>query len=56
MEAKRAGFDVLEIVDDFMDIGMTNLRISEDDLVHPNGIGHKVVAEQLVRYIYSKWP
>lgn len=56
LEAKRVGFDVLQVVHEFMDIGMINLRISKGDLIHPNAVGHKVVADKLARYIYNKWP
>tara|TARA_B100000809_G_scaffold87638_1_gene86093 strand:- start:12 stop:1190 length:1179 start_codon:yes stop_codon:yes gene_type:complete len=56
LEAKRVGFDVLEVVHDFMGIGMINLKISKNDFVHPNGVGHKVIAEKLAGYIHSKWP
>jgi lysophospholipase L1-like esterase len=51
MEAKRVGFDVLDVTHDFMNIGMRDLRIKETDHVHPSAVGHRVVAEQLVRYI-----
>ncbi len=56
LEARRVGFDVLEVVHDFMGMGMTDLRISRDDPAHPNGKGHKVVAESLAGYILKKWP
>lgn len=56
MEAKRVGFDVQEVVHEFMDIGMNNLKISKNDLVHPNKFGHKIVAEKLGDYIHNKWP
>jgi lysophospholipase L1-like esterase len=53
LEARRVGFDVLEVVQDFMDVGMENLRISKRDPVHPNERGHRIIAEKLVRYVYD---
>jgi len=50
-EARRVGFDVVEIVPDFMEIGMSNIRITGKDFIHPNGTGHRVIAEKLVEYI-----
>jgi lysophospholipase L1-like esterase len=35
---------------------MTKLKISKNDFVHPNSLGHKVVAVKLAEYIQSKWP
>jgi lysophospholipase L1-like esterase len=53
LEARRVGFDVLEVVQDFMDAGMENLRISKKDMIHPNERGHRIIAENLVRYVYD---
>jgi lysophospholipase L1-like esterase len=55
LEAQRVGLDVLEVLHDFQRIGMTNLRISKNDLTHPNSIGHKVIAEKLAEYIRNEW-
>ena len=54
LEARRVGFDTLEVLQDFMDAGMKNLRISPTDLVHPNERGHKIIAEKLARYVLDK--
>jgi lysophospholipase L1-like esterase len=36
-----------------MDAGMENLRINKKDGVHPNERGHRIIAENLVRYVYD---
>lgn len=54
LEARRTGFDIIEVVQDFMDAGMDSLRINREDLMHPNGRGHRIIAEKLVRYVYDK--
>lgn len=55
-EANRVGFDVLDPTQQFIQQGMTNLRISDKDWVHPNKTGHQIVANQLAQYIQQKWP
>ena len=50
-EANRVGFVIIDIIDEYMDEGMENIRIKEKDLVHPNALGHKIVAEKLATYI-----
>jgi len=54
LEARRAGLDTLEVLQDFMDAGMDSLRIKKTDLIHPNERGHRIVAEKLVRYVHGK--
>jgi lysophospholipase L1-like esterase len=54
LEAHRVGFDVLEVVQDFMDAGMDSLRVRKRDVIHPNERGHRIVAEKLVRYVHDK--
>ncbi|MFH1874324.1 MAG: hypothetical protein ABH859_03955 [Pseudomonadota bacterium] len=54
MEAERVGFDVIDLVDDFTEVGMTNLRITRDDVTHPNHLDNKIVAEEIAKYIQSK--
>lgn len=53
-EARRVGFDILEVVQDFMHAGMDNLRIREGDMIHFNERGHRITAEKIVRYVYDK--
>lgn len=55
-EAQRVGFDVLEIVDDFMSIGIEKIKIKKYDVVHPNAIGHKIAAQKIAAYIKKNWP
>jgi len=55
-EAHRVGFDVLEVVDDFMAVGMEKIRTRKKDLIHPNAIGHRIVAKKLTAYIRERWP
>ena len=54
LEANRVGFDVLEIIRDFMDVGMDKLKISKKDTVHPNDKGHRIAAKKLAGYIRDK--
>ncbi len=56
LEAERVGFDVLDVVPDFMDAGLADLRIQEEDPVHPNKTGHSIVAQRLKTYIEGRWP
>jgi hypothetical protein len=56
MEARRVGFDVLEIVHEFMDVGIDSIRVLENDPGHPNDIGHRIIAEKLAGYIRDRRP
>ena len=56
MEAKRVGFDTIDLLGAFFEIGMPHLRISKYDLIHPNGIGHSIAAEHITEYVLDKWP
>jgi len=56
LEAKRVGFDVLEIVHEFMKVGMGGLKISNRDVAHPNDMGHRIIAEKLSVYIRGVRP
>jgi lysophospholipase L1-like esterase len=51
MEARRAGFDTIDLTDDFMRVGMTSLRLTSGDLFHPNKIGHAIMANSLAPYV-----
>lgn len=53
-EARRVGFDVIDLLPVFMAAGMDSLKILEGDLVHPNEKGHRIVAEALARYVREK--
>lgn len=52
LEARRTGFDVLDMLKEFTNAGMDNLRIN--DMVHPNEKGHRLVAEKLKKYVLDK--
>ncbi len=54
LEAERVGFDVIDVLNEFIEIGMSNLKISENDFVHPNYLGNKIIAKELASYIYDK--
>jgi len=47
-EARRVGFDVLQLARPLRVAGLQRLRI---DRVHPNALGHQLIAEELARHI-----
>ena len=51
MEARRAGFDTIDLTDEFMRAGMGNLHISLGDIIHPNKTGHTIMANSLSAFI-----
>ncbi len=51
MEAHRAGFDTIDLSDDFMRAGMGNLKGSVGDVIHPNKVGHTIMADSLFAFI-----
>lgn len=51
MEARRSGFDTIDLTDAFMRVGMGNLRISAGDVIHPNKGGHTIMADSLYAFI-----
>lgn len=55
-EASRLGFDVLSTYDTFISAGFENLKNTENDNIHPNPLGHKLMAELLYEYINSNYP
>lgn len=56
LEAKRVGLDVIEIIQDFMDAGMSSLKMAKNDDIHPNERGHRSMAEKLAAYVFDKHP
>lgn len=50
-EAERAGLEVDDPTDAFLELGIEGLRIDDQDHVHPRGAAHRVVAERLHRWI-----
>jgi len=55
-EARRAGFDTIDLTDEFMRAGMANLNISLGDVTHPNKAGHTIMADSLAAYIDNRKP
>lgn len=51
MEARRAGFDVIDLSDEYMRAGMGNLKISAGDVLHPNKAGHNIIADSLSDFL-----
>lgn len=51
MEARRAGFDSIDLTDKFMSAGMGNLKIYLGDVLHPNKAGHALMADSLSAYV-----
>jgi lysophospholipase L1-like esterase len=46
-EFSRIGFRTINMHSDFLTMGFNNLRIHRHDSLHPNPLGHKVIAEHL---------
>ena len=53
MEARRAGFDTIDLTDAFMGAGMGNLKTDFGDIIHPNKRGHAIMADLLSEYVVS---
>lgn len=53
MEARRAGFDNIDVTDAFMRAGMGNLKTEFGDIIHPNKRGHAIMADLLSEYVVS---
>jgi lysophospholipase L1-like esterase len=51
LEARRAGFDTIDLTGDFARFGWERLRIAPDDPIHPNEAGHALMAEALGQYV-----
>jgi lysophospholipase L1-like esterase len=54
MEARRAGFDSVNLTDTFMRAGLENLKTKWGDIIHPNASGHSLIAEVLSEYVESR--
>ena len=50
-EARRAGFDTIDLTDDFMRAGMANLELTLGDIFHPNQTGNAIIANSLATYL-----
>lgn len=53
-ESKRIDADVINTHDSFRAEGFDNLLISQNDFIHPNRVGHRLIAETLFDYVKSK--
>lgn len=51
MEARRAGFDTIDLTDDFMRAGIANLTLTWGDIFHPNQTGNTIMANSLTTYV-----
>jgi lysophospholipase L1-like esterase len=51
LEARRAGFDTIDLTDDFMRVGMGKLRLTTGDIFHPNKTGNAIMATSLATYV-----
>jgi lysophospholipase L1-like esterase len=49
-EARRTGFDVIELRQEFVDVGIEKLMISPTDSIHPNELGHQLIAKRLFAF------
>ena len=56
MEARRAGFDTLDLTDEFLRAGMGNLTLLVGDIIHPNKTGHSIMADSLSAFISDHLP
>lgn len=52
-EAIRANFITLEMYDEFNAEGIDNLILTPGDRIHPNYLGHTLIANKLYRYLIS---
>jgi lysophospholipase L1-like esterase len=55
-EARRAHFEVLDLLPDYRQEGLVSLRISDADYLHPNARGHSIAARRLADYILATSP
>ena len=51
LEARRAGFDTVDVTDAFMRVGVENLKTEFGDIIHPNRRGHAIMADALSEYV-----
>lgn len=53
-ESNRLGFDVMNVHAPLKGAGFRNVLIDGNDGIHPNAIGHKLMASRLYQYIVRK--
>lgn len=56
LEAARAGFETVDVTPAFLAVGMSSLRVSPQDPLHPNPLGHRIIAESLAARIRALQP
>jgi len=56
MEASHAGLDTIDLTDKFLHAGIENLRLSPGEIIHPNKIGHTIMADALSAFISDHLP
>jgi lysophospholipase L1-like esterase len=56
MEARRAGFDTIDLTDEFLRAGMGTLTPSPGEIIHPNKTGHTIMADSLAAFITDHLP
>ena len=49
-EAQQRGFDVIEVLDPFKEVGVNDLTIAPHDTIHPNELGHRIIADALFEF------
>ncbi|MFA5090831.1 MAG: SGNH/GDSL hydrolase family protein [Candidatus Omnitrophota bacterium] len=53
-KCREYGVDYIEMRMTFKKTGYDKLRISDDDCIHPNKLGHQLTAEEIFRYMKKK--
>jgi lysophospholipase L1-like esterase len=53
---RRNGLDVLDLLPAFCEAGFSNLRVAEDDILHPNERGHRLAAREIVAHLRAHPP
>jgi hypothetical protein len=49
-EAQKRGFDVIEVLDLFKEVGVNDLTIAPHDTIHPNELGHRIIANAVLEF------
>lgn len=52
-EAKRLGFHVVDLLDDYRQYPVYKVRLERGDFVHPNALGHHLAAAAVMHYFES---
>ena len=49
-EIQRQGFDIIEVLESFKEVGVRDLTIASHDTIHPNKRGHRIIADSLFEF------